>query len=377
MKADVLLKNGTILDPSQEVFETGDIAFADAKVYKRGKNLESAGITAYKTLDMAGKIVTPGFIDLHVHVFPGVSHYGIDVDSSCLKRGVTTAVDAGSAGAHTFEGFRRYVIDASSTRLYALLNISSQGMLCKEIPELEDIRYANVSRAVQACEDNSDVILGIKVRLTPSIVGNNGRAALRRAREAADATQRMLMVHPNGADFPLHDILAELNAGDVLTHCFHGLSNGVLDERGKVKSVVRQAVERGVILDVGHGRGSFTFQVAQTALAQGVQPHTISSDLHRYNINGPVYDLATTVTKFLYLGFSLQEVIRKVTLNPARVLQSDQQIGTLREGACADATVLDLIEQRCELTDCEGVTVTAEQRLEPALVLRQGNVWYL
>ena len=376
MKADVLLKNGTILDPSQDVFEASDIAFADGKVLKRGRDLELQGITTEQTLDVAGKIVTPGFIDLHVHVYPGISHYGIEVDSSCLKRGVTTAVDAGSAGAHTFEGFRRFIIEASRTRLYALLNISSQGMLCDEIGELDDIRYAGVSRAVQVCEAHRDVILGVKVRLTPKIVGDNGREALKRAREAADATRRMLMVHPNGADFPLREILAELRAGDVLTHCFHGMANGILDDSGKVKPEVHRAIERGVLLDVGHGRGSFTFNVARAAISQGIEPHTISSDLHRYNINGPVYDLATTVSKFLYLGFPLQEVIRKVTIAPARAMQCEQ-IGTLREGACADATVLDLVEKRCDFTDCEGTTAIGDQKLVPVLVVRQGHAMIL
>lgn len=377
MNVDLLLKNGIIVDPSQNLNGAYDIALSGGRIHRFGKNLESQGITAKQVLDISGKIVTPGFIDLHVHVFAGISHYGVDVDPSCLRRGVTTAVDAGSAGAHTFAGFRRYIIDVCQTRLYAMLNISSAGMLTDDVGELEEIRFADVNRAVKVCEANRDVILGIKVRLSPAVTGTNGREALKRAREAADATNRMLMVHPNAADFPLSDILAELKAGDILTHCFHGKANGILDDNTKVKREVYRAIERGVIFDVGHGKGSFSFDVARNALSQGVQPHTISSDLHTYNINGPVYDLATTVSKFLYLGFSLDEAIRKVTFTPACAIQCEHEIGSLREGACADATVLDLIEQNCDLTDCEGKTVTGHQKLIPYIVIRQGRLWRL
>src|SRR5690349_12637338 len=195
MPYDLLLKGGTLVDPAAGLHAPRDVAFADGKVAAVGEDLPRA---AEEVVDCAGLLVSPGMIDLHVHVFAGVSHYGIDPDPHCLARGVTTAVDAGSAGADTFPGFRKYVIDASATRLFAQLNISSQGMLTAEIGELEDLRYANVPKALATIEQHRDVILGVKVRLTRhSIVSEvSGMHPLHRAREAADAAGLPIMVHP-------------------------------------------------------------------------------------------------------------------------------------------------------------------------------------
>lgn len=379
MKVDLLLSNATVVDPSQGLYAKRDIAVGGGRILEVGnqevgKTLSKTPGTAARCIDLDGKIVTPGFIDLHVHVFAGISHYGVDVDPSCLAKGVTTAVDAGSAGAQTFPGFRRYIIDASETRLRAFLNISSPGMLTREVGELEEIRYADVARAVQVCETNRDVILGIKVRLTPDIVGNNAMQALMRAREAAEAAGLPVMVHPNASELALERILGELRRGDILTHCFHGRANGILDDAGRVKASVHRAVEQGVLLDVGHGQGSFSFAVARAALEQGVQPTTISSDLHHYNINGPVFDLATTVSKFLALGLPMDEVIGKVTSIPAGSLNFGESLGTLKEGSPADVSVFDLENGEFPLQDCEGETVIAGQRLVPLMAIRAGRV---
>ncbi|MBM4437438.1 MAG: amidohydrolase/deacetylase family metallohydrolase, partial [Actinobacteria bacterium] len=326
------------------------------------------------TLDARGRIVTPGWIDLHVHVYPGVSHYGIEPDPHLVDKGVTTAVDAGSAGAQTFPGFRRYIIDVATTRLLAYLNISSQGMLDQRIGELEDLRNADVARAVQTVEANRDVILGIKVRLSKNLVGGNGLRPLHLAREAADAAGLPVMVHPNDAWEPMDNILAVLRTGDVVTHCYHQSATGVLDRDGQVRPSVHAAVEREVGFDVGHGKGSFSFGVARAAMAQGLWPHTISSDLHRYNVDGPVFDLATTVTKFLHLGLDLPDAVRKVTENPARVVGMDGLIGTLVPGACADLAVFDLVEAPADLEDAHGVRETAARRLVPYATVRAGRV---
>jgi dihydroorotase len=374
MTYDLLLKNGTLIDPAQSIHAVQDIAFSQGKVAAVGPNLPAAG--AAEVIDCSGRLVTPGMIDIHVHVFWGVSHYGIEPDPHCLAKGVTTAVDAGSAGADTFPGFRKYVIDVSATRLFAQLNISSQGMLTEEIGELQDLRYANVSRAVAMIEQHRDIILGVKVRL--SLDRNVSEAAgirpLYLAREAADAVGLPLMIHPQDAACDsLDDILAVLKKDDILTHCFHGMRCGILDAEGNIRPAVLDAIERGVIFDVGHGAGSFNWEIAERALAQGVQPRTISSDLHVYNINGPVYDLATTVSKFLYLGLSLDEALHKVTAAPAQAIRMPDQIGTLKTGAWGDAVIFELQEGNFELQDCHGQTRLGKQRLAPEIVIRAGQ----
>jgi dihydroorotase len=376
MRHDLLLKGGTLIDPAQRVHAVKDVAFAAGRVSAVGDGLARAG--AAEVIDCAGRIVAPGMIDLHVHVFWGVSHYGIAPDPHCVAHGVTTAVDAGSAGADTFPGFRRYVIDVSATRLFAQLNISSQGMLTREIGELDDIRYASVPRALATIEQHRDVILGVKVRLSRrTIVGEAaGIRPLHLAREAADAAGLPIMVHPQEAWCDsLDDILAVLRDRDILTHCYHGLSHGILTADGTVRRSVREAMERGVIFDVGHGAGSFRWEVAEAALRQGVEPQTISSDLHAYNVHGPVHDLATTVSKFLHLGLPLDDALRKVTATPAEVIRMAGEIGTLRVGAWGDAVVFTLDEGRVELVDSHGGMRIGRHRLVPTTVVRAGRLY--
>ena len=323
----------------------------------------------------------PGLIDLHVHVFSGVSHYGIDVDPTCLARGVTTVLDAGSSGALTFPGFRKFIIDVSQTRLYALLNISSMGMVSgsETIPplgELEDLRYSNVETAVRMIEANRDRILGVKVRLSNFLAadGKNELQALLRAREAAEAVRLPLMVHSPLSSIPTERILDELRPGDILTHCVHGHgAGGIMSDDLKVLPAVRKKVEQGLRLDVGHGRGSFTFRVARAVLEQGVFPGTISSDLHTYNLHGPVFDLVTTMDKFLHIGMELYEVVRRVTSTPAEVLDMPEEIGTLKPGAYADIVVLEMQEGEFDLTDTFGVTETGHYHLEPRYIFRGGR----
>lgn len=375
MRYDLLLKGGTLIDPAQGLHGLCDVGLVAGRVAEVGANLPAA--LAREVVDCAGRIVAPGMIDLHVHVYPGVSHYGIEPDHHCLAHGVTTAVDAGSAGADTFPGFRKYVIDVSATRLFANLNIATLGMISPRIGELDDLRYADVSRALATVEQHRDVIMGIKVRLTAnSIVSREaGLKPLYLAREASDAAGLPIMVHPNDAwADSLDDILSVLKADDIVTHCFHGKGCGILDEQGCVRRAVLEARERGVRFDVGHGQGSFKWTVAERALQQGFLPDTISSDLHVYNIDGPVYDLATTVTKFVHLGLPLDDALAKVTAVPAQSLHMADEIGTLTPGAWGDVVVFERRQEQCALTDSEGETRMGSERLVPVLVVRAGKV---
>ena len=376
MNYELIIKNGTLIDPAEGIHARKDVAFANGRVSAVSDEIPTS--EAREVLDAEGCFVTPGLIDLHVHVFYGVSHFGIEPDPTCLARGATTVVDAGSAGADTFPGFRKYVIDVSDTRILAQLNISSQGMLTEEIGELENPDYADVGKACRMIEQHRDIILGVKVRLTrESIVGTRaGMLPLHRAREAADAAGLPLMVHPQDAWCEsIDDILALMGSRDILTHCFHDMECGILDENGNIRDSVHAAIERGVIFDVGHGAGSFSWDVVQKAMAQGVEPTTISSDLHIYNVHGPVYDLVNVINKFLYLGMSLDDALAKVTSVPAETVLMPGKIGTLAVDAWGDAVIFELREGEFQLIDAHDQVRIGKQKLEPVVVVKGGQVY--
>ena len=370
---DLLLKGAVLGDPYQDISSRRDIGIRSGRVVAVEETIESA--EAVKTVEMDGRIATPGLIDLHVHVWWGVAHLGIEPDPNCVRRGATTVYDAGSAGADTFPGFKKYVIDVSATRIKAFLHIARQGQLNADIGELTDLRYADIDRALEVCEQYKQDIVGVKIRMTRGLVGENGREGLKRARAVCEATGLPLMLHPNESPLSLAEMLGQMQAGDILTHCFHRSETGVLDKDGRVRPEARKAVERGVLFDVGHGAGSFSFEVAEEAMRQGLRPGTISSDLHHYNLHGPVYDLATTLSKFMVLGWSLEEVGAQATVAPARAMGMLGEIGTLAVGACADVAIFDLQSGVFDFEDSVRERRVGEWRLVPIATVRAGQLY--
>jgi dihydroorotase len=374
---DLLIAGGRAIDPSQNLSDPRDIAISGSVIARVEPRIPESA--ARHVLNARGKIVTPGLIDLHVHVYDGVAPLGIPADPNCIAKGATTVVDAGSAGAHTFPGFRKYVINVVETRVYAMLNISvvGQSTFSPDNPfgELLDLRYASPKLAIRTIENNRDVILGVKVRLSRPIAGDHDLQALALAREAADAVRLPLMVHIGDTHSSVGQIVAMLKQGDVITHSFRGDPGGILDERGRVLDDVRRAVEQGVHLDIGHGAGSFSFDTAEKALRQQLLPGTISSDVHQYNVNGPVFDLVTTLSKFLSLGMTLEQVIARATTNPAKTLAFREKLGTLREGAVADVAVFSLEEGRFEFTDSLGARRTGNRKMVPVATVKSGRIY--
>lgn len=374
---DLLIKGGRVIDPSQQLSAVRDVAIAAGKVVRMAETIDSS--EARQVLDATGKIVTPGLIDVHVHVYDGVGVYGIPVDPNCIAKGVTTALDAGSAGAHTFAAFRKHVIQAAETRVYALLNLSVVGLTTssKEHPhgELLELRYVNPEVTIRTIEQNRDAILGIKIRLSQEITGERDLKVLALAREAADAVKLPLMVHIGNGHSPLREVLAELRKGDVVTHCYQSKANGVLDERGRVLPEVKAAVARGVYLDVGHGVSSFSFAVAEKCLQQELLPDLISTDLHHYNVHGPVFDLATTLSKFLHMGLTLEQVIERATSKPTSVFGVAKGLGSLREGAVADVAVFWLAEGDCTFVDSLGQKRRGQRKLIPQATVKGGKLY--
>lgn len=371
---DVLLHGGMVVDAGQGLEGPADVAIIGDRIAAVGPELSN---NARQALDVAGLIVTPGLIDLHAHVYWGVSCLGIEADRYCLARGVTTAVDAGSAGADTFSGLRRWVIEASKTRLLAFLNISSIGIISSVVGESENLRYLDQEAAVRVASENTGVIVGIKVRVDRAFVGSNGLEPLRRARKAADHLGLPLMVHIGDSPSPLAEVFEFLRPGDIVTHAYHGRTHGILDQEGRVLDTVWEAAQRGVHFDLGHGQGSFAFRVAEKAVAQGFLPDTLGSDLHRYNVEGPVYDLPTVLSKFLMMGLPLIEVVARATLHPARLLGLDSCLGALQPGYVADVSLFELAEGEFVFYDAEGAERVGGKRLLPWGVVAGGKVCYL
>jgi dihydroorotase len=375
---DLLVRGGHVVDPSQNLSAVRDIAIARGKVARIAPSIPES--EARQVVDARGRYVTPGLIDVHAHVYDGVAPLGIPADPNCIAKGVTTVVDAGSAGAHTFPGLRRYVINVVDTRVYALLNISvvGQSTLSPDNPwgELIDLRLANPKLTIKTIEQNRDVILGLKIRMTENIAGRHDLEALKMAREAADAVGLPLMVHIGGSFSSLPKILDLMRKGDVITHSFRAGEGGILDSNMRVLPEVRKAMTTGGIrLDVGHGAGSFGWSVAEAALKQDVLPGTISSDVHQFNVHGPVLDLATTLSKFLHLGMKLEDVIARATVNPANTFGFPRGLGTLREGSEGDVSVFQIAEGDFVLFDSVKQQRVVHRRLMPVATIKAGRIY--
>lgn len=374
---DLLIQGGRVVDPSQDLEAVRDVAIAGGKIARVAENIAESD--AGHVVSARGKIVTPGLIDLHTHVFPYVGPYGIEADPYCVRRGATTVIDAGTSGAFTFEAFRRYNIERASTRIRALLHVVSIGMVAGSTPnmgELEDLRYCVPKLAVETAREHRGLIVGFKIRFSKQYTDANDYEGMKRARQAADEAGLPLMIHIGGSYTPLPKFLALMKKGDVVTHSFNSHPHGLLDKAGKLIPEVVEARERGVLFDVGHGAGSFSFQVMEKCLVQGFRPDTISSDLYSANIAGPVYDLVTTLSKFLLLGLSLRETIERATVNAARVFDFGAEIGTLKPGAEADVAVLDLRNGDFTFTDSDGKTRQGRRKLEPVVTVRGGKLFY-
>ncbi len=373
MQFDILIRGGEVVDPSQNLCAVRDVAVADGRIVALQPQIEPA--EARCIIDARGQTVTPGLIDLHVHVYPHCP-IGLQPDPLCAAGGVTTMLDAGSAGSYNFTPFRRDVIDRAETQIFALVNLSCAGLVAANLGELMDRRYADPDGVVATIRQHADVAVGVKIRAGAHIIGQGeqGWANLRDAIRAARESGTWLMVHIGECPMPLPELVNELAPGDCITHCFKGGSTRVLNDDGHIWDEVRAAADRGVIFDVGHGFGSFQWEVVEAALAQGFEPTTISTDLHIKNLHGPVYDMPTTMSKFLMLGVPLERVVEMSTTRPAQVLGQQGELGTLALGTVADIAVLDRQQGSFRFTDSYRQHRTGSELLTAAVTIRRGQI---
>jgi dihydroorotase len=372
---DLLLVGGTVLNPATSTNQKLDVGVAGDRVTAIQSNLPRAG--AKRVIDVTGCYITPGLIDFHVHSYWGVNPYGCNLDSLCLATGVTTTMDAGSAGPVNFLGFRKLVHEQSKTRMLGFVALAQHGVL-NTPGELLQLGFADCDGAAETVGNNRDVGVGIKVRLHKKAIGENSREALRLAIKAGEATRTPIMVHVGDTAIGMDEIADTLRPGDVITHCYTPQKPSIIDESGKLLPLVRKAKERGVIFDVGHAGGHFDFNLVRRAMSEGIVPDVISSDLHgrlKQPGFGVVVDLLTTLTKFLSLGLSFEEIIAKCTVDAARVVGWQDRIGSLEVGREADIAVLQVVDEPIKLRDSVGGEMTHKQRIAAKWTIRAGEVF--
>lgn len=392
--AGFVLRNGHIIDPSTGVDGIGDVYVSEGgKIAAIIPEIERASRRVpeveqrWSSIDVTDCLVTPGLIDFHVHAYEHATPLGINIDKTCLARGVTTVLDAGSAGSSTVPGLLKFIGEKSQTRLFCLLHIARHGLAdagCVTSGgggECDSLNVVDVNACVKTIKANRDKIVGIKVRLARMVCddGRNEEEVYRRALQAARTCSVPLMVHHSISSIPLgggHGLgcPGDLQVGDIYTHCFTGQVGNIVDSAtGRVSPHVLDAKKRGVLFDIGHGQGSFSWHIAEQCVSEDLWPDIISTDLHTGSVAGPAYDLVAVMSKMLHLGMPLLEVIRAVTETPAKAMGKADRVGSLSLGRAADITVLRLADVCQDIEDSRGETRTLQKAFQPVRVFVSGK----
>ena len=374
---DLILRGARVIDPSQNIDRLTDVRFTAGKVAAIGDSLVPGPGTDVR--DLHGKIVTPGLIDLHTHVYWGGTAIGVDAVALARSSATATFVDAGTAGPGNFPGFRKHVIEpALPVRILPLLNLSFAGIFAFShtvmVGECEDLRLLDLRECARVAREHADLIVGIKVRVGRGASGASGIAPMDMALEVAEATGLPLMAHLDHPPPSRMDVMSRLRKGDILTHCFRPFPNAPSLPGGGVRPEVLAARDRGVIFDIGHGGGSCGFETCRAMLAAGFKPDVISSDVHILSINGPAFDLLQTLAKFHALGMGLSEVIACGTVNAGKAIRRPD-LGTLKVGAVGEASVIEILDETTEHRDVLGEVITTDKRFVARGLVLDGKWW--
>jgi dihydroorotase len=373
---DLLLKGGTVVDPSMGLDGIHDIAVQNGMLARIAADIDSAEAT--RTIDVAGKVVTPGLIDLHAHVFDGVSRTGVHPDLAGVYAGVTTIVDAGSAGAATFGAFPRYVIPNCHTEIIPFLHICQTGLATN--PDIIAESSINLDDTLRVVNKHKSLIRGIKARMVSPALEIMGMEMPRLAKRAASESGTRLMVHIGDTakrydPKVIHELLPLLEPGDILTHYFTANPGGVLDANGKLVPEAREAADRGVWFDTAHGRMNFSFDVGRRCIDQGLLPHCISTDLTVPGRLQTVHSMTEMMSRFLGLGFTLPQVVTMCTANPARAIGEEDRLGSLAAARQADISVLEIREGDWTVYDVLGAGLSVTRAVVPFLTVKRGRVF--
>jgi dihydroorotase len=373
---DLLLKGGTVVDPSTGLSGAHDVAVQGGVIAHIAANIPAA--ESAQTIDVKGKVVAPGLIDLHAHVFEGFTRSGVHPDLAGVHAGVTTIVDAGSAGSATFSGFTRHILPHCHTEIIPFLHICQTGLAT--MPDIVAESSINLDDTLDVLNRHPGLIGGIKARMVSPALEIMGMEMPRLAKRAARESGTRLMVHIGDTEKRydakvIHSLLPLLDKGDILTHLFTANPGGVLDGNGKLVPEAREARDRGVWLDTAHGRKNFSFDVGRRVIDQGLAPHCISTDLTVPGRLETVHSMTEIMTRFLGLGFTLAEVITMCTANPARAIGAEQRLGSLATARQADISVLEVREGDWKVYDVLGASLRVTQAVVPFLTVKRGRVF--
>lgn len=375
---DLLIKNGRVIDPKNNIDTKTDVAITEGKISKVAIDIPAT--QSKKVIDATGLLVTPGFIDIHTHVFVGSKPdifadgiYSVSADDFSFKSGVTTVVDAGTSGWRNFPTFKANVIDKSQTRILAFINIAGSGMVGS--PAQEDINDMNAQMTALTIQKYSEIIVGVKI----GHYDGKEWTPFDRALEAGNIAKVPLFVECHLPQYSLEDQLNKMRPGDIITHSYEKISErlSMIDDNGKVRPYVLEAKKKGVLFDVGHGGYGFWFSEAVPALQQGLAPNSFGSDLHRFSMNAGMKNMLNIMSKYMSMGMSLNNVIQRASWNAAQSIKR-QDLGSLSEGAVADVAILSLLTGNFGFVDAGGNKIIGAQKLEAELTIRAGKiVWDL
>jgi dihydroorotase len=372
---DLLIKDGRVIDPARNVDDKLDIAIDGDKIAAVARDIPSQ--EGRQVVDARDKIVTPGLIDMHCHCSGGILKTGVDPDDAGVKQGVTTVVDGGSTGQAIFGAFPKYVIPSSRTSVFCFLHLGSQGL--SVMPELRDWKEIDPDATAATIEANRGIIKGVKLRLVGNIVASAGVEVVKMAKKVTRGFGLPIMVHIGDADKKVSPMLTQellplMESGDILSHVFTAQQGKVLRPDGTVLPELREAMERGVVLDIANGSSNFSFDVARKGMAQGILPTTLSTDVNLPSLRGPVYGMTVTMSKFMALGLDLKQIVEMSTSNPARALSLEDRIGSLRPGLDADVSVLELLPGTWKLGDSEQQTIELTRLVTPSMTIKAGQL---
>jgi len=345
----------------------------DGTIATVGTNLSRDGVG--QVIDGKGAWISPGWADLHAHVWHGGTDISVRPNVCGVQRGVTTIVDAGSAGEANFHGFREYIIEQSRERIKAFLNLGSIGLVaCNRVSELSDIRSIDLDRIVACYEANREHIVGIKVRASHVITGSWGVTPVKVGKKIAKILKIPMMVHVGEPPALYDEVLEILGPGDIVTHCFNGKVGSSIIEDEDLFQLAERCAKDGIRLDIGHGGASFSFKVAEIAIERGLLPFSISTDVHLRSMNQSVWDLGTTMSKLLSVGMPFEKVVEAVTHAPAEVIRLPMN-DLLKPGARSEFTIFDLVDSELSVMDSLGHRATLSRLFEPRYAVIGGDVF--